>query len=535
MVSIEIDKKDLLNLVGKELSNNEIEEVLFLLKIESKIDNDKIECELTPDRPDMLSVEGLTREIKGFLGIETGQKKYDVTDSNFVLKKEKAEVRPYIVCGIILDVKLTDELVRSLMQIQEKLHATIGRDRKKVAIGVHDFDKVKPPFSYKDVTDEKFVPLNETKEMNIKQILEEHPKGKGYAHLVKDGKYPMLYDSEGVISFPPIINSERTKVTDETKNLFIDVTGTDERAVNQALNILVCNITERGGKILTVKIGNKKTPDLEPYKISLEVEAVDKILGLGLNENKIEETLKRMRYDVRKMKGGKMELSVPSYRSDILHTVDIIEDVAIGYGYNNIQPLLPKIATIGKQSDLEKLSKKIRELMLGFEMQEILNFVLTNEENEFKKMNIDGKAVEILNPISNEFSICRTWLLPSLLKTLAANKHVEYPQKIFEVGDCIHIVEKEETKTKSIRKLAAVVSNYETNLTELKSLVESVLKNLDYNYTIKEFNHPSFIESRCGEILVDNKRIGFFGEVHPQVLENWKLENPVIAFEIEVG
>jgi len=332
----------------------------------------------------------------------------------------------------------------------------------------------------------------------------------------------------GVISFPPIINSERTKLTDKTKDLFIDVTGTDERAVNQALNILVCNIAERGGKILTVKISNKKTPDLEPLKLNMDVESVDRILGFGLNENQIEENLKRMRYDVKKMKSGKMEANVPPYRTDILHMVDIIEDVAIGYGYNNIKPLLPKIATIGKQSDLENLSKKIRELMIGLEFQETLNFVLTSEESNFKKMNLDGKAVEILNPTSSEYSLCRTWLLPSLMKVLASNKHRDYPQKVFEIGDCIDL------DGKTVRKLAGVISHYEANLTEIKSIVESILSNLGYAYSIKELVHPSFIESRCGEIFIDSKSIGFFGELHPKVLENWKLENPVIAFEIRI-
>jgi len=533
MVSIELDKNDLKNLIGKNLPDEELEEVLFLLKCESKIDGNKIECELTADRPDMFSVEGIAREIKGFLELETGLKKYDVTDSNFVLKKEKTEVRPAIACAVMLDVKLTDELIKSLMQMQEKLHATVGRNRKKVAIGVHDFDKIKPPLLYKDVLDEKFIPLNESKEMNVKEILENHSKGKEYANLLKD-KYPMLYDALGVISFPPIINSERTKVTDKTKNLLIDVTGTDERAVNQVLNILVCNIAERGGKILTVKVSNKKTPDLEPVKLTTDTESIDKVLGFGLNENQIEEILKRMRYDARKMKGGKIEIGIPSYRTDILHTVDIIEDVAIGYGYNNIQPLLPKIATIGKQSELENLSKRIRELMIGLEFQEVLNFILTSSENNFTKMSVEGKAVEILNPLSSEFSICRTWLLPSLLKVLSANKHRDYPQKIFEIGDCIELDETSETKTKSIRKLAGVVSHYNANLTEIKSIVESVLKNLDYSYEIKELNHPSFLESRCGEIIVNNKKIGFFGELHPKILENWKLENPVIVFEIKV-
>jgi phenylalanyl-tRNA synthetase beta chain len=533
MVVIEIDKNDLLNLIGKKLSDEEIEETLFLLKSETKINDNKIEIELTPDRPDMLSVEGVTREMKGFLSLETGLKNYDITESNFMLKKEKAEVRPAIACAIILDVKLTDELVKSLMQMQEKLHATVGRNRKKVAIGVHDYDKVKPPFTYTDVLDEKFIPLNENKEMSVKEILENHPKGKDYAHLLKD-KYPMLYDKEGVISFPPIINSDRSKVTDKTKNLFIDVTGEDDKTVNQVLNILVCNITERCGKILTVKISNRKTPDLEPAEMTVDIEAIDKVLGLGLNEIQTEEILKRMRYGARRLKNGKVELKIPPYRTDILHLVDIIEDVAIGYGYNDIQPILPKIASIGKQNDLEKLSKKIREFMIGLEFQEVLNFILTSEENNFKKMNVDSKAVEIANPTSSEFSVCRTWLLPSLLKVLAANKHRDYPQKIFEIGDCIDFDESAETKTKQTRKLAAVISYDNANLTEIKSIVESFLKNLDKVYVIRDYNHPSFIESRCGEILVDNKSIGLFGEIHPLVLENWKLEKPIIAFEIEV-
>ena len=237
MVSIEIDKNDLLNLLGKQLTDEEIKDNLFLIKSEASINNNKIEIELTPDRPDMLSVEGIAREMKGFLSLEKGLKNYTIGDSNIILKKEKADARPAIACAIILDVKLTDELVKSLMQLQEKLHATIGRNRKKVAIGVHDFDKIKPPLVYTDVLDEKFIPLNENKEITVKEILENHPKGKDYAHLLKD-RYPMIYDKEGVISFPPIINSERTKVTDQTKNLFIDVTGEDEKAVNLGMSLI---------------------------------------------------------------------------------------------------------------------------------------------------------------------------------------------------------------------------------------------------------------------------------------------------------
>jgi len=161
--------------------------------------------------------------------------------------------------------------------------------------------------------------------------------------------------------------------------------------------------------------------------------------------------------------------------------------------------------------------------------------VMTVERHEFRKMNAQGSSVELLNPTSSEYSVCRTWLLPGLMKILSVNKHRDYPQRVFEVGDVILLDEGQETKTRTVRKLAAVISHNEANLTELKSVVESVLKNLNYDYTIKEFSHPSFVESRCGQIMVDEKQIGFFGEIHPSVLENWKLENPVIAFEVEVG
>ncbi len=532
MVSLEIDKNDLKKLIGKDLTDQQIEETLFLLKCEAQMSGNTIKCEINPDRPDMFSPEGLAREIKGFLGIETGLKNYKITDSHVALSREKADVRPHIVCAILKDIRLSDEMVKSLMQIQEKLHDSIGRNRKKVAIGVHDFDKIKPPLVYKDVDDVKFVPLGE-KEMSVKEILENHPKGKEFAHLVKD-KFPMISDKEGVISFPPIINSERTKVTQTTKNLFIDVTGTDERAVNQVLNILVCNIAERGGEIQRVKVSNKSTPDLEPKEMELEIQNIDSFLGLGLNEKQIEDVLKRMHYGVSKVREGKITVLIPAYRTDILHIVDIIEDIAIGFGYNNIQPILPKLATIGGLSNIEKLTTKTRDVMMGLGFQETLNFILTNEENNFKKMKTTGKAVEILNPTSSEYNICRTWILPSLLKVLSANQHRDFPQKIFEIGDIIEIDEKAETKTKTIRKISCIACHDNANLTEIKSVMENVLKNLGIKYQIGELTNPSFIDTRAGQVMVNNIPVGFFAEIHPEILTNWKLERPVVVFEMNL-
>lgn len=531
MVVIEISKKDLLNLIGMELSDQQIEDTLFLIKIEGEISDDTITCELNPDRPDLFSVEGVAREMKGFLGLRKGLVKYEVSDSKVTLKKERAEVRPVIHCAIIKDVELTDELVKSLMQVQEKLHITIGRDRKKVAIGVHDFDKMEPPLVYRDVGDETFIPLGESKEMSIKQILAEHAKGKDYAHLVKDS-FPLIYDKKGVISFPPIINSERTRVTKNTKSLFIDVTGTDEKAVSWALNILVCNISERSGKIESVKVSNKKTPDLRPRERSIPIEKVDRILGIGLHKNDIVECLEKMGYGITSMRGDKLGITIPAYRLDIIHDIDVIEDVAIGYGFDKIEPILPKLSTIGGQSSLAKLSKKVRELMIGLDFQEVVTFVLTNRENNLNKMNIEGNVVELLNPTSSEYNVCRAWLLPNLMKILSSNKHVEYPQKIFEVGEVVVFDDQSPTGVRNIRKLAGVISYDNANLTEMKSIIETVLYNLSYKYAIDNLSHSSFIETRAGEIIVDGNRVGLFGEIHPKVIENWKLEKPVIGFEL---
>ncbi|MBN2202903.1 MAG: phenylalanine--tRNA ligase subunit beta [Candidatus Aenigmarchaeota archaeon] len=534
MVVIEFSKNDLLNLIGKDIPDEELEELLFLVKLEPEFEEETIKCELHADRPDMFSVEGVAREVKGFLGLEKGIRKYDIKDSKVVVKTENPQARPHIACAIIKGVDLTDELVKSLMQIQEKLHDTIGRERKKVAIGVHDYDKIVPPLRYADVENETFTPLGGTQEMDVDQILTQHPKGIGFAHLVGKTR-PMLYDKEGVISFPPIINSERTRVTVGTNNLFIDVTGTDEKAVSEAINIMVCNITERGGTIETVNIDKKRTPDLTPKDFPAEVENIDKILGLGLSENEIADILERMRYGVSKQRGGKMNIAIPPYRTSILHLVDIIEDVAIGYGYNNIEPILPKLPTIGNRSELSKLISKSRDMMMGLGFQEILNFVLTNEESNFSKMLLQGKAAEISNPVSSEYTICRTWLLPSLVRNLTNNMHREYPQRLFEIGNCIILDETKETRIRMVKKLAGIVSHDAANLTEIKSIVENVLSYMGIDYKIQETNHPSFIDSRAGEIVAGEKAIGFFGEIRPEILENWKLEKPVIAFEMEIG
>ncbi|MBU3904699.1 MAG: phenylalanine--tRNA ligase subunit beta [Nanoarchaeota archaeon] len=527
---IEISKNDLIKLVGKEMSNGEIEDLLFNLKCEAEFVADNVSVEINPDRLDMVSVEGIARAMKAYLGLPA--KELKIEDSKFTINGE-SEVRPIFLAAIVEGVEMTDELVKSLMQIQEKLHGSVGRDRKKVAIGVHDLDTIQGlAIEYHDVDDITFVPLQETREMNIKQILNEHPKGKTYAHLLNDS-YPVFTDKEGVLSFPPIINSDRTKVTSKTKNLFIDVTGTDRKAVEQCLNIILTNIVERKGVIKTVKVNKEKFPKLNPSSIIITKEEINNLLGLELDETQIKSYLEKMLYTV-KAKGGRITVSIPPYRSDILHPVDIIEDVAIGYGYDKFVPTVPKLATIGNLSEKEVFTRKVRETMIGFGFNEFLNFVLSSKENNFDNMLTGGEAVELVNPVSSEYSVCRTWITPSLVKVLSHNLHNEYPQKIFEVGDIVLFDNSKETKTRTVRCLAGAISHDNANLTEIKSIVEGVLNEIGIKFDIKSINHPSFIPTRCGEIFVNTKSIGFFGELHPRVLEKWGLERSVISFEINL-
>ena len=538
MPVIEVDKNYLLKLCG--IPEEELREVLSLVKAPiDEEEGDIWKLEITPERADLLSPEGVARAVKGFLGIETEIPQYSVEDSEIEVIVEKVEARPYIACAAIFGVELNDYLIKSLMQLQEKLHETLGRKRKKVAIGLHDLDKVTPPFRYTQVNPKEivFVPLGKKERMSLEEILEYHEKGREYAFCLKGfKKYPIILDKYGeVLSFPPIINGELTRVTENTKNLFIDVTGTDKKAVEKTLNIIVCSLAEVGGRIGLVKVGNKIYPDLNPEGFELKVESVDSLLGLGLKEHEVAEILKRMRYSVVELKGGVLKVLIPPYRIDILHEVDLIEDVAIGYGINNMSPVLPKLPTVGKKHKKEKLSEKIREIMIGFGMQEVFSFILTNKEKQFAKMRLkEMPCVEIANPVSSEFTICRTWLLPCLLEFLSHNTHNKYPQRIFEIGDCVILDENSETLAREVRKLACAIAHDKANLTEIKSIVEALAKELNASLVIKPFNHESFIPTRCGEIYLNGKRSGFFGEIHPAVLENWKIEKPVIAMELEI-
>ena len=294
MPVVTFDYYDLLSLLGKEIEKDELLTKLPMIGVSlERVYGNEISIEVFPNRPDMLSVEGIARALRAFFGIEKGLKEYEIEPPKISLKVEESvkNVRPYIGGAVVRNVELTDELISSLMDIQEKLHFSIGKDRKKMAIGLHDFDKVNPPFVYKGVkpNEIKFVPLEKEEEMDLDEILEKHEKGIAYAHLLKDAElYPIILDKNGnVLSFPPIINGQLTALTEETRNIFIDVTGTDEQAVKSTLIIVATLLAERGGKIEQVEIiDNEKiiTPDLTPQQIEVDLNYIYKILKIDSKE-----------------------------------------------------------------------------------------------------------------------------------------------------------------------------------------------------------------------------------------------------------
>lgn len=546
MPVITVNRRDFCNLLGRELSMKEIEERLPMLGVgwEGK-KGDNFDVEVFPNRPDMLSVEGLARAFSSFINIKTGLRKYKTEESEYFVKIDEKvkDVRPFFVCCAIKNVKFSDDFIKSIIQMQEKLHVTHCRKRKKVAIGLHDLDKIYFPVIYTtEKPDFKFQPLEQTKEMTLEEILKELPKGKDYAWILEGMKeYPILIDSRGkVLSMPPIINSEYTKIDENTKNIFVDITATEEKAANEVLNIIATTFADRGGQIFKVKVKYPTnliyTPDLNPKIMNLDSAYVNKTLGLKLTNYEIIKYLQRMGFDAAEIKKDNLEVVIPCYRTDIMHAIDLVEDVAIAYGYENFEPVIPNISTIGEEDALEVFATRLRFLMVGYELQEVVTFILTNKDNLFTKMNVEEEAVaETANPKTQEYNVLRNWLLPSLMEVLARNKHNEYPQNLFEVGDVIELDERDDTGAKTIKKLGIVLCHSKANFSEIKSIVESLFRNLGIEkYEVKESEHPSFIIGRGAKIVIKGRDIAEFGEIHPLVLKKWELEMPVAACEVNV-
>ena len=504
------------------------------------------------NRPDLWSVEGLTRALRGYLNQQKGLKKYEADNPAIEVNVNAKlyNIRPFIACSVVKDIHLTDPIIRGLMHLQDKLDKTYGRSRQKTSIGMYNIDLITPPLEYTVAKPDEvsFVPLGFTEKMSLTEILERHPKGIEYGDIVKKHSvYPMLFDSKGnALSFPPIINSnDLGKVTEETRNLLVEVTGTMHKTVLNTLNLVTSALIDRGGKAYAATIHYPQnseytdkevvTPDFSCRCVSLSVEYTNKLLGLKLSPHHISELLLTAGLGIQKTQADNVEVLVPCYRVDVMHQVDLIEDVAIAYGYNNIEPLWRELSTTGHPKPDQHLIDIARELMVGLGYQEILTYTLTNQESLFEKMNTQKtRNVELADPKVATMTCLRNWLLPSIMEFLSNNQSVEFPQKIFELGKVTRPDEAEETKTRDEEWICAATAHANSNFSEIKSALDAFMSNFGVDWQIKETTHPSFIEGRAGKITVAGSEVGIVGEVNPLVLEAWKLENPTAAFEINL-
>ncbi|MFW9870202.1 MAG: phenylalanine--tRNA ligase subunit beta [Candidatus Thorarchaeota archaeon] len=537
---------DLLALIGKKLTLEKLEDTLFLIKAEvEKVEGNIIEIEVNPDRQDMLSPEGIARAVKSFLRLELGLKKYTIKKSGkqIIVKPGLSKIRPYIACSIIKDTPSDDELIKEYMHLQDALTSTHGRNRSKASIGLYVYDKLKFPVIYgpKPPDKIKFVPLGHEIEMDGPTIMSDHEKGVEFGPIIQaHKKWPLLYDSDNqVLSLPPIINSnDLGRMTTDTKNLFIEVTGTHLLTVHQALNIITSSLAERGGKIESVTVvypdgSTDETPDFSPSTMTIPIQKITSMIGLDLGGVEIVKALERMGY------GGNatsksVQVKVPKFRMDILHAVDIIEDIAIGYGFDRFVPAMPQTMTTGVLSHTTRLKNKVRDLMVGMGYQEIMSYIMTSPEILNEKMLRNEPIVTTENPKSRNYSVLRNSLIPVLLDFASQNQHADYPQKIFEVGDIVVPNEEMETRVDQIPTVSGLITDVRVNITTLMTEIGFLLRNLglDSQFRFKPKKYPSFIEGRSAQIIINDKNVGILGEVLPEVLSNFGIAYPIVTFEI---
>ena len=541
MTKVILNKKTVLSLLKKKLNDKDLEEKITMLGTSLEYMNEnELVVEVLPNRPDLLSEHGFARAFNSFLGYETGLKQYKIRNSNekVIIENSARDARPFTACAIIKNLNLNNEKIKEIIQLQEKLHITYGRNRKKVAIGIYPFEKIKTPIRFLALEPGKikFKPRGYDKIMNADEILTKHETGRKYSHLLKDlKKYPVFIDSNNnILSMPPIINSQDTgEVTVKTKEVFIECSGFDFHALNKCLNIIAASLADMGGKIYSMKLkyGNKifATPDLKPSEMKIDLKKTDKLLGLNLKEKDIKKYLERMGFDYKNKKA-----LIPAYRTDVIHEVDLIEDIAVAYGYDKFNAEIPNISTIGEEDDFESFKNKIADFLIGLNLLEVSSYNISNKHDQNGRMLVNNNLILLANSLTQDYNALRSWLIPSLLKILKENKHNEYPQRIFEIGR-IFEKDKSETNVKEYDKLGIALSDIKTNFTEIKQILDALLNVLNIKYEINEEEHQSFIKGRAAKISINNKKIAYFGEISPAVLERWDLELPVAVLELDLN
>ncbi|HEX7142401.1 MAG TPA: phenylalanine--tRNA ligase subunit beta [Nitrososphaeraceae archaeon] len=524
-----------------------IEKLPFLgLDIEG-IDKEKIRVEYNPNRPDFSSDTGIFRSLKGLLNETVGlplfkyssDKSYQIT-----IDPQVKQIRPIILFLVAKNKTVNNFILNQLISVQEDLHNGIARGRKKAAIGIHDLDAIKFPLLYSTRSqNESFIPLDQIKPFKFKQVLSDLEVGKKYSNLLKNFiQYPTIADkSNEVVSFPPIINSSNTKITGKSHNILIEITGTNLETCKSILAILAYYLHDEGYEIFSgiVHDGKSTFSSLKLLKnnvVSVDKNIIKKYLGLDLLIKDFIEILNRCRLDVSITKNKRIKCLVPSYRSDIINPIDIVEEIAIGYGIDNLKSTLPAFQiSSGVRNDHFRKIDEIKETLIGHGFLEMVNFSMLDRTIS-TIFNFDDKEllekIKVSESKSKEHEFLRTNILSSLVNNLSYNVHEEYPQKIFEIGKTFSF------KNKIVEQwnLGVLLASKNSNYTAAKSILESLFKiNFGKEFTTRRTDNNLFIKGRSANILYESKIIGFIGEISPDLITKFNLRIPLSAFELNLS
>ena len=569
MPKIDVNEQLFFNLLGRKYDySSEFEHLLSSAKAEldeapsaaAPQDERIIKIELNDtNRPDLWSTAGLARLLRMHTGGASNKARYQAFLSTVGERKNSGNrtitvapalqhIRPFMTAFVISGKPIDDAMLKDIIQTQEKLCWNFGRKRRSVSMGVYRSELINWPVQYRAVDPHttSFTPLGFDTEMTCEQIITEHPKGKEYGWILKGmKKVPLLSDAKGgVLSMAPIINSAQIGAVQQgDTDLLVELTGTDMPSLLLATNIVACDFSDAGYTILPVSVeypydtgfGKTITTPLyfqEPTKTT--VHAVNKLLGTALSAQDIVEALERMDNTVT-VEGDCLTLTPPAYRNDFLHEVDIIEDVMMGKTVEFFEPETPREFTIGRLSPVTLLSRKIKSLMVGFGYQEMIFNYLGSKKDYIDRMNIDGESViEIANPMSENYQFVRPSIIPSLLSAETVSGNAVYPHRIFETGKIAYLAPEENTGTRTRQSLGFLTVNQDANFNEAASLIAGLLYYLQMDYAVCETHDPRFIEGRQAGVLANGKQIGIFGELHPQVLENWSVTVPAFAGELDI-
>lgn len=566
MPKIEVNERLFFNLLGTQYDYDTLEDRLTCGKAElderpdSALPEDQrvIKIELNDtNRPDLWSTAGIARQLRLHKGgkatdyssfMSTKDKLVDCGNRIVTVDPQLKDIRPYMIAFVISGKPIDEPMLLDIIQTQEKLCWNFGRKRRSVSMGVYRSAMIQWPVHYKAVDPDKtsFVPLQCESPMTCRQILSDHPKGKDYGWILKDAPlFPLLTDDKGeVMSMAPIINSATLgAVQVGDSDLLVEMTGTDMTSLLLSANIVACDFADAGYTILPCKVEHPYDTGfgrdiVAPFYFQAPATAslaeVNRILGSQLTAEEATTALERMGNAV-SVDGDKLTVQIPPYRNDFLHQVDIIEDVMMGMELSSFPPEKPRDFTIGRLSPVTLFSRKAKSLMVGLGYQEMIFNYLGSGKDYIQKMNIHGdNVIEISNPMSENYQFVRPSIIPSLLGAETGSGNAVYPHRIFEIGKVAFCCDEEVTGTRTRQSLGFLTAAGDANFNTAASEVATLLHFLDHQYTVTEADDPRFIPGRQASIMVGDKMVGIFGELHPAVLENWAITVPCVAGELDL-